>query len=266
MSIDMTLHKLLNQVKFDKVFSDILCNVPEVENKKARFRLAFDTLLSVIPARESDVVIEVQEQDYLGKGVHGIWINTNTDCDSRLWERLLAGHIRREPTFKRLDTSSKITNEMIVADLLWLLASFDFPKKATAFSGFLLNNRRQPKSSLTERIEEICSYINLHQISEISHEDIYHYRDAGNLAWIANLTSYSLPRDKSSYDMICFLDDFMWFNNETKTFLIISSSEGYENEASKIAEFANSMLKNPTIVHGKPLLPGIEIMAIFITE
>ena len=59
MSIDMTLHKLLNQVKFDKVFSDILCNVPEVEDKKVRFRLAFDTLLSVTPARESDVVIEV---------------------------------------------------------------------------------------------------------------------------------------------------------------------------------------------------------------
>ncbi len=47
----------------------------------------------------------------------------------------------------------------------------------------------------------------------------------GNIAWIANITPYSLPRDKVAYDMICSLDDFMWFNNETKTFLIISASE-----------------------------------------
>lgn len=66
--------------------------------------------------------------------------------------------------------------------------------------------------------------------------------------------------------MNCFLDDFMWFNNETKTFLIISASEGYVNEVCKIEEFANNMLKNPTISYGKPMLPGIEVMAIFITE
>lgn len=62
-----------------------------------------------------------------------------------------------------------------------------------------------------------------------------------------------------------FLDDFMWFNNETKTILIISGSDGYENEASKIEDFSNNMLKNPAIIYGEPLLPEIEIMAIFIS-
>lgn len=66
--------------------------------------------------------------------------------------------------------------------------------------------------------------------------------------------------------MNCFLDDFMWFNNETKTILIISSSEGYENEVCEIEKFAHNMLKNPTIKYGNPLIHGIEIMAVFITE
>lgn len=65
--------------------------------------------------------------------------------------------------------------------------------------------------------------------------------------------------------MNCFLDDFMWFNNETKTILIISGSDGYENEASKIEDFSNNMLKNPAIIYGEPLLQEIEIMAIFIS-
>lgn len=59
----MKLYELLNHVKFDEVFAEILCYVPEVENQKAWFLLAFDALRSITPARESDVVIEVQRQD-----------------------------------------------------------------------------------------------------------------------------------------------------------------------------------------------------------
>lgn len=262
----MKLCGLLNQVKFDEVFTDILRHVPEVRGKRAQFLLAFDTLRSITPAKESDVVIEVQEQDYLGKGVHNICINTNVTCDSRLWERLLASHIRRDSAFNSPDASCKIINEMIAADLLWLLVSYGFPKKSGALSDYIFNNRRHPESSQMERIEEICSYIDLHLVSEISHEDIYQYRDVRNIAWIADITAYSLPPDKAAYNMICFLDDFMWFNNETKTILIISASDGYEREVGKIKEFANNMLKNPTVAYGKPLLPGIAIMAIFITK
>lgn len=155
---------------------------------------------------------------------------------------------------------------MIVADLLWQLVSFGFPKMSSALSGYLLNSRRFPESTQAERLEEIRSYLDIHQVSEITSEDIRKYSVAENIAWITEMTPYSLPPDKGAYDMICFLDDYMWFNNETKTILIISGSKGYEEEVAKIEDFANSMLKNPTIAYGKTLLLGIEIMAIFITE
>lgn len=80
------------------------------------------------------------------------------------------------------------------------------------------------------------------------------------------MTSYTLPREKVAYDLNCFLDDYMWFNGETKTLIMISASASYEVEVSKIEEFANSMLKNPTVVYGTALMPGIEVMAVFITE
>lgn len=266
MNIDMKLHELLNQVEFDKVFSDILSTLPEVENQRPRFLSAFETLRSVTPAKETETVIEFHEKDYLGRGVHDLWINASVWRDSDLWESLLAGQIQLYSTFGRLDEKCKITDEMIVADLLWQLVSFDFPEKTVALSGYLLNNRRFPESTQMERIEEICSYIDIHQVTEISAEDMNLYRDAKNIAWIANMTPYSLPRNKASYDMNCFLDDFIWFNNETKTNLIISASEGYESEVCKIEEFAKDMLKNPTVAYGKPLVPGIGVMAIFITE
>lgn len=266
MSIDMTLHKLLNQVDFDKVFSDILSHVPNVENQIARFKSAFDILCSVIPAKKTETVIEVLERGYLGEGVHDIWINADDIRSSGIWESLLAGHIRLESTFNRPDKCRKITNEMIVADLLWQLVSFGFPKISSALSGYLLNNRRFPQSAQAERIEEIRCYLEFHKVPDITWDEIRKFNNANNIAWIANITPYSLPHNKASYDINCFLDDFMWFNNETKTFLIISASEGYENEVCKIEEFAIKMLKNPTIAYGKPLLPGIEILAIFITE
>lgn len=59
----MKLYELLNHVEFNEVFADILRYVPEVENQKAWFLPAFDALLSITPAMESDVVIEVQRQD-----------------------------------------------------------------------------------------------------------------------------------------------------------------------------------------------------------
>lgn len=266
MSTDMTLHKLLNQVDFDKIFHDILSHVPEVENQRLRFLSAFETLRSVIPAKETETVIEVHEKDYLGEGVHDLWINASVSRDSNLWESLLAGRIKLCSTFSRLDEKWKITDEMIVADLLRQLVALGFPEKSAILSGYLLNNRRFQESTRAERIEEILSYLDIHKVPDITRNEIRKFNKANNITWIADMTPYSLPRDKASFDMNCFLDDFMWFNNETKTVLIISASEGYEGEVDKIEEFANSMLKNPTVTHGKPLLPGIEVMAVFITE
>lgn len=266
MNIDMKLYELLSQVKFDDVFSDIIRHESEAKNQRAWFLSAFETLCSVTPAKETETVIEVHEQEYLGEGIHDIWINASNTADSNLWENLLAGRIKLVSTSNRPDAYCKITNDRIVADLLWQLVAYGFPEEATALTGYLLNNRRSPDSSQLERIDEICSYIDLHLVSGLSHQDIYQYRDVGNIAWLVNITPYSLPRDKAAYDMICFLDDFMWFNNEIKSILIISASEGYDNEVSKIEDFSNNMLKMPTILHGIPLLPGIEVMAIFITE
>lgn len=266
MSIDMKLYELLNQVKFDEVFTDILRHVPEVENQRARFLSAFETLRSVSPAKEAETVIEVDERDYLGEGVHDLWINASVSRDSDLWKSLLAGQIKLCPTFGRLDEEWEITDEMIVADLLWQLVALGFPEKSPALSGYLLNNRRFPESTQAQRIEEIHCYLDIHKVSDITWDEIRKFNKANNIAWIANMTSYSLPLNKASYDMNCFLDDFMWFNNETKTILIISASKGYEEEVAKIEEFANSMLKNPLVVYGRPKLPGIEVLAIFITE
>lgn len=261
----MTLHHLIHKVRFEDVFSDLLRHVPEVEDKRPQFILAFESLRSFNPCKYTRCVIEAQEKEYLGDGVHDLWINASA-IGPNIGESLLAGRIQWAPMFNRHDAVRRITDEMIVADLLWQLVAYGFPKESPILSGFILNNRRWPESTISERIEEICSYIDLHHVSGFSHEEIYQYNDVENVAWVANMTPYSLPRDKASYDMICFLDDFMWFNHETKTILIISASEGYENEVCKIEEFANNMLKNPTIAYGKPMLPGISVMAIFITE
>lgn len=226
---------------------------------------AFETLRSSKPCKNTRCVIEAEEKDYLGEGVHDLWIDASA-IGPNICESLLAGCIKWVPMFNRPDAVKKVTDEMIVADLLWQLVACGFPDESAFLSGFIMNNRRWPESTMSERIKEICSYIDIHRVSELSHEDIRKYSEAKNIAWITNRTPYSLPLTRASYDMNCLLDDFMWFNNETKTILIISSSEGYEDEASKIEEFAHSMLKNPTLIHGKPLLPGIDVMAIFITE
>lgn len=168
--------------------------------------------------------------------------------------------------FGRPNPESKITDDSIAAELLWQLVAYGFPEKSEALSGYILHNHRYPDSTQYERIKEICSYIELRQVSGISHEDIKKYRHAKNISWISNCTSYTLPREKAAYDLNCFLDDFMWFNDETKTIIMISASAYYEDEVGKIVEFANSMLKNPTVVYGTALLPGIEVMAVFITE
>ena len=265
MNTDMTLYDILNKVEFDKVFSDILRHVPEAEGKRPQFILAFESLRSFNPCKYTRCVIEAHEKDYLGEGVHDLWIEASA-IGHNIGESLLASRIQCEPMFNRPDAVRKITDEMIVADLLWQLVAYGFPKESAILSGFILNNRRWPESTESERIEEICSYIDIHRVSALSHGDLQKYSEAKNIAWVCNITPYSLPRANASYDMICFLDDYMWFNKETKTVLIISSSEGYEKEVGEIEEFAYNVLKNPTIVHGKPMLPGIEIMAIFITE
>lgn len=265
MNTDMTLHDIINKVDFNKVFADILRHVPEAEVKRPQFMMAFETLRSFNPCKDTHCVIEANEKDYLGEGVHDLWIDASA-IGPNICESLLAGRIKCVPMFNRPDAVGKVTDEMIVADLLWQLIAYGFPKDSAILSGHILNNRRWQESSMSERIKEICSYIDIHQVSELTHEDIHKYCEAKNIAWIANITPYSLPRLKASYDMNCFLDDFMWFNNETKTILIVSSSDGYENEVCEIEKFAHSMLKKPTIKYGKPLIPGIEIMAIFITE
>lgn len=261
----MTLHHLIHKVRFEDVFSDLLRYVPEVVNIRHRFLLAFDTLRSIKPGQNGGIEIEVNDKDYLGMGVHDIWVNAS-DFKVNIWESLLAATINRGRIFNRSSVGEKITDEQIAADILWHLVAYGYPDESPALSGYLLNNRRFPESTQAERIEEICSYIDNHHVKGICHDQIRKYLTAKNVSWITDITSYSLPKDKAAYDMNCCLDDFMWFNNETKTILIITASEGYEGEVAKIDEFANSMLKNPTIAYGKPLLPGIEVMAIFITE
>lgn len=261
----MTLYKLIHKVSFEDIFSDLLRHVPEVQNIRSRFSLAFETLRSIKPGKNGCIEIEVNDKDYLGMGVHDIWVNA-FDFKANIWESLLAATINRCRIFNRSSVGEKIMDEQIMADILWHLVAYGYPEESPALFGYLLSNRRFPESTKAERFEEICSYIDNHHVTGISHEQIRKYLTAKNVSWIADITSYSLPKDKAAYDMTCFLDDFMWFNNETKTILIISASEGYENEVSKIEEFANSMLKNPTIVHGKPILPGIELVVIFITE
>lgn len=261
----MTLHQLLHKVSFDKVFSDILLHVPEVEIHKARFLLAFETLRSIPPAKSSNTIIETQDRSYLGDGVQVLWIDAHADS-SNIWPNLLGGQIKRSFMFGKRNPYIEITDESIAAELLWQLVAYGFPVKSVALSGYMLHNNRYSDSTQGERIEEICSYIDLRQISGISHEDIKKYRDAKNISWISNLTSYTLPREKASYDLNCFLDDYMWFNDETTTIVMISASVGFEVEVVKIEGFANSMLKNPKVVYGTALLPGIEVMAVFITE
>lgn len=261
----MTLYQLIHKISFEDVFSDILRYVPEVENIRPRFSLAFEILRSIRLGKNGRVEIEVNDKDYLGMGVHDIWFNAS-DFKANIWESLLAATINRGRIFNRSSVGEKITDEQIAADILWHLVAYGYPDESPALSGYLLNNRRFPESTQAERIEEICSYIDNHYVTEISHEQIRKYLTAKNVSWIADITSYSLPKDKAAYDITCFLDDFMWFNNETKTILIISASEDYESEVCEIKDFAHSMLKNPTVVYGNPLLAGIEIMAIFITE
>ena len=168
--------------------------------------------------------------------------------------------------FNNPNPGIEISDANIVAELLWQIVAYGFPNKSAALSGYILHNHRNPDSEQSERIEEIYSYIDVCNISGISNEVIRRYSCAKNIAWISNMTSYTLPRAKVAYDLNCFLDDYMWFNDETKTLLMISASEGYEGEVGKIEEFAYSMLKNPTIVYGQAMLPGIGIMAVFITE
>ena len=261
----MTLYQLIHKISFEDVFSDILRYVPEVENIRARFSLAFETLRSIRSGKNGRVEIEVYDKDYLGMGVHDIWFNAS-DFKANIWESFLAATINRGRIFNRSNVGEKITDEQITADILWHLVAYGYPEESPALFGYLLNNRRFPESIQAERLEEICSYIDNHHVTGISHEQIRKYLTAKNVSWIADITSYSLPKDKAAYDITCFLDDFMWFNKETKTILIISASEGYESEVCKIKEFAHSMLKNPTVVYGNTVIAGIEIMAIFITE
>lgn len=262
---NITLYDIINRVNFENVFADILRHVPEVADKKLQFMLAFETLRSLKPCKDAQCVIEVRGKEYLGEGVHDLWINAST-IGSNIGESILGGRVQWAPMFNRPDAVRKTTNEMIIANLLWQLVAYGYPEESAILSGFILNNRRWSETTMSERIEEICSYIDIHQVPGLSHENIRKYNGANNIAWVTNITPYSLPRIKASYDITCFLDDFMWLNNETKTILIISSCEVYENEVCEIEDFANNMLKNPIIKYGEPFIPGIEVMVIFITE
>lgn len=115
-------------------------------------------------------------------------------------------------------------------------------------------------------VNEIVRYLELHEVSGILPDNIRAYRDAKNIDVVCNVTPATLSPNKSVFDMICFLDDYMWFNNETRTIVIISTWAKYKNKIHEIEEFINRMMKNPTILYGKPILPGIEVMVVFITE
>lgn len=261
----MTLHQLLHKVSFDNVFSDIIRHFPEVEEIRPQFQLALDTLRSIAPRKNSRISIEVSEKSYLGRGVQDLWIDAHAD-NSDIWQNLLGGQIKRSFIFGKPNPDIEITDESIAAELLWQLVAYGFPDKSVVLSGYIQHNRRSHDSNQGERIEEICSYIDLRKVQGITSEDIKKYSNAKNISWISKMTPYTLPPMKAAYDMNCFLDDFMWSHDETNTIVMISASAAYEVEVGKIEEFANCMLKNPTILHGKAPLPGIEVMAIFIKE
>lgn len=261
----MKLYQIIGKVKFDDVFNDIVSHIPEVADKKDQFSLAFETLRSIKPCKDICITIQVNDKDYLGKGVHDIWVNAS-DFNTNIWGCLVAATINRCRILESDKTREKITDEQVVVDLLWHLVGLGYPEKSLALNGYIFNNCRWPDTTKETRIEEICSYIDIHGVSGICHDDIRKYTNARNISWIADMTSYSLPKDKAAYDLNCCLDDFMWFNEETKTYVIISASPGYESEVNKIEEFVNNMMRNPTILYGTPKLPGIEVMAVFITE
>ena len=115
-------------------------------------------------------------------------------------------------------------------------------------------------------IDGICRYFELHKVSVVPPHYIWAYKDAKNIEAVCSVAPATLPPGKSSFDMVCFLDDSMWFNKETKTIVVISASDGYGSEVGEITGFVNSMMVNPTIFYGCPLVPGVEVMAVFITE
>jgi len=115
-------------------------------------------------------------------------------------------------------------------------------------------------------VDEICRYLELHKVTGICPDNIQAYKDAKNIEVVGNIAPATLLPEQSAFDMICFLDDYMWFNKETKTLVFISASDGYESDIAEIKDFINSMMVNPTILHGRPIVPGVEVMAVFITE
>lgn len=165
----MTLYHLLHNVSFDNVFSNILHHVPAVENKRDLFLKAFDTLRVVTPEKVSKTVIDIREKNYLGDGVQDLWIESSADW-SNIWQNLLAGQLKRSFMFDKPTTD--ISDESIVSELLWQLVAYGYPEESAALSGYILNNHRSPDSTQKERIEEICSYIDIRQVTGISQEDI----------------------------------------------------------------------------------------------
>lgn len=261
----MTLHNLINKVRFDDVFADMLHHVPEIKNKRDVFRTIYNKLRLSNPGKGDNIVIEPAFISWLGDGVHDIYINANS-CDKVVLSDLLAGQINERGVSSSENLYSSISDEQIVADCLWHLVASGYPKDSAALSGYILNNSRRHYLSTVEVFEEIYSYLDLYKVTGYPREEVMTYKHAQNTAIIGDITPYSLPIEKSSYYMICFLDDYMWFNNETKTFFIISASEDYQSEVIVVKDFINSMMKNPTLFYGKPLLPGIDIKAIFITQ
>lgn len=63
----MTLYDILNKVDFDKVFADILRHVPDAEDNRSKFLLAFESLRSLKPCKNARCVIEGSRKRLLGR-------------------------------------------------------------------------------------------------------------------------------------------------------------------------------------------------------
>lgn len=287
----MTLHELFQKLAFDEVFDEIKRYVPEIEPLHEDLLSAYSILKTTPPGEDDDETVSVTDLSYLGKGVHSTGINAAYYSDRDLLRTLVARQIKRSDSCGRTDDGQMLSNVQIAADCLWEFTAFGFADEAVSDAGTFLEKycyrkrlnyslkyeretRHLGRTSVDElnrlyryaRIEEICSYIDRYKVSGITDKEIWSYKCVKNIKDVDFVTSYTLPRSAAAYQLNCCLDDNMWFNDETKTIVIISASQGYEQQVSEIEEFIHAHLKNPTILYGRNKLRGIVMKAIFITE
>ncbi|MDE5687582.1 MAG: hypothetical protein K2I18_03030 [Paramuribaculum sp.] len=243
------------------------------------------------PGEDDGETVSVTDLSYIGEGVHSTGINAAYYSDRDLLRTLVARQITRSDIFGRTPDEQILSDVQIVADCLWEFIAFGFVDDIVSDAGAYLEKycyRRRLNYSLKyeretrhlgrrstdepnrlyrcARIEETCSYIDKYKVTGITGKELWTYKEVKNFKDVDFVTPYTLPQSAAAYQLNCCLDDNMWFNDETKTIVIISASRGYEQQVCEIKDFIHAHLKNPMILYGKNKLRGIVMKAIFITE